>query len=184
MSLQTNWRKLHDELEQLWTILKFKNFAKLHKFLKFKFFKSFYDIYQRNWLNFEKKRLAKQNKFMTREKNIKAIQMKIINEEKHELMKFFDKTSNKFDWNVVNHLIVFMYDVRQQNIVKFNDFFFDFVLNDAEKNRRIWNLIQYVFKNIAESKNNKNINKKNKNKKKENSRSQNCWWDFWSQNCW
>ena len=103
---------------------------------------------------------------MTREKKIKAIQTRIIDEKKHDLKEFSNKTSNKNDWNAMNHLTCFMYDVRHQNFIKFNDFFFDFVFDDAEKNKRIWNLMQYVLKNIVDSKNNKNINQKNKNKSK------------------
>ena len=99
---------------------------------------------------------------MTREKKIRTIQTRIIDEKKHDLKKFSNKTSNKNDWNAMNHLTCFIYDVRHQNFVKFNDFFFDFVFDDAEKNRRIWSLMQYILKNIVDSKSNRDTNQKNK----------------------
>ena len=162
MSLQKNWRNLHNNSKHFWAVLNFTNLVEFHKFLEFKLFKFFYNIYMRDWLKLEKKRLTKQDKFMTREKKIKAIQTKIIDEEKHDLRKFSNKTSNKDDWNAMNHLTCFMYNVRHQNFVKFNDFFFDFVFDDAEKNKKIWNLMQYVLKNIVDSKSNRDTNQKSK----------------------
>ena len=77
-------------------------------------------------------------------------------------MKFSNKTSNKENWNDVNYLISFMHDVRHQNTMKFDDLFFESIFDDVEKNRRIWNLMQYVIKNTIISRINKNVNKKTK----------------------
>ena len=168
MFLQENWKMLHQNFEHLWVVLDFKNLVELQKFLESKLFKLFFEIYQQDYLIFERNRFAKQDRFMTRDKNIRIIQTRILDEKRFKLMKFSNKTSNKKDWNDVDHMTSFMHDVRHQNTMKFDDLFFESIFDDVEKNRRIWSLIQYVIKNTTASRTNKSVNKKNK-KKNQNS---------------
>ena len=168
MSLQENWRMLHQNFEHFWIVLNFKNFVEFQMFLESKLFKFFFEIYQQNYLIFERNRFAKQDKSMIRDKNIRIIQTKILDEKRFELMKFSNKTSNKKNWNDVDYMTSFMHDVRHQNTMKFDDLFFESIFDDVEKNRRIWSLIQYVIKDTIASRINKNVNKKSK-KKNQNS---------------
>ena len=136
---------------QLFFVLDFVNYQELQTFLKSSLFRPFYEAYVKNFLNSEKTRLKKSDKFRTRSSDLRVHQLRIVQFEKWRMKRFSNKFLDKSEWNVVDHKTVFMYDVYTQNTQIYDDLFFSKQIDDVERNRRTWNLIKYVLDEEANS---------------------------------
>ena len=123
-------------ITQLFFVLDFVNFQKLQTFLKNSLFRFFYETYINDFFKSEKTRLKKSDKFRIRNNDFRIHQLRIVQFEKLKIKRFFNKFFDKSQWNVVDHKIVFMYDVYIQNTLIYDDFFFNKQIDDVEKNKR------------------------------------------------
>ena len=136
---------------QLFSMLGFVNFQELQTFLKGPLFRPFYEAYLRDFLNPEKARLKKSGKSRVRGMGIRTHQLRIVQAERWGMKRFSNKFPDKSDWDAVDHKAAFMYDVYTQNTQIYGGLFFSKQIDDAERDRRTWNLIKYVLEEEADS---------------------------------
>ena len=130
----------HDDI--LWDDCEFVNRQEMFDWMKSRYFKSYFKKY---WRSFLKKKTTKYSKRKSRFRdfNSRQIQLRILNEERVEKVKFFTKSSQKKHWDVTNHLALFNHDVLRENEINSDEIFHEKMINDIEKKRITCNLIHY-----------------------------------------
>ena len=126
----------------LWDDCEFVSRQKMFDWMKSKYFKSYFKKY---WKNFFKKKTTKYSKRKSRFRdfNSRQIQLRILNEERVEKVKFFTKSFQKKHWDVTNHFALFNHDVLKKNEINSDEIFHEKMINDIEKKRITCNLTHY-----------------------------------------
>ena len=133
--------------KSIWMIFDFRDFREFKRWIVSNFFDFYWQKYQRDYLN-----VVDRDKI--REKQLRIVIVRIIENEKNKQKKFSIKKSQKTSWNNVDHKALFVHDVKKKNCAIF-EFFYEKILSKSEIENMMWNIIEYVIIEFALSKKDK-----------------------------
>ena len=133
--------------ESIWMIFDFRDFREFKRWIVSNFFDSYWQEYQRDYLN-----VVDRDK--VREKQLRIVIARIIENEKSKQKKFSIKKFQKTSWNNVDYKALLVHDVKKKNCAIF-ELFYEKVLSKFEIENTIWNIIEYVMIEFASSRKNR-----------------------------
>ena len=117
-------------------------FIELKEYLQDFLFKSHFDHLFHHVINSAQKKITRTKKIKFRESAMRIVQIKMIQNQKNDQFKFFNRYSDIRNWNIIDHYVYFMYDVRKKNTHHVQEIFYDKKLSDDQMNIQLWALLK------------------------------------------
>ena len=100
-------------------------FIELREYLQDFLFKSHFDHLLHHVINSAQKKITRTKRVRFRELTMKTVQIRMIQNQKNDQFKFFNRYSDMKNWDIIDHYVYFMYNVRKKNTHHVQGIFYD-----------------------------------------------------------